>query len=193
MGVARTGTGPRRSSAFLLAASMAAAVLGDYSVARSRGADKMKIDPVIAKQVAAAVAAETKDTLLRCVPQQVLAKLKQSFPGANLRDLARFAIACKLEFGRAKERFSKHMEWRRAFLPQVVRGTPTLEIGRMHESIREDLLAELSSGKMVIHGEDRQGRPLMIWDSGHGRLDLQHRYCAADGRLPARGGRDGDG
>jgi hypothetical protein len=159
----------RRDAAFLsLGAAAVAAQCGWSADAMGAAAHQPPAgytDPAVLELVAAAVAAETKDMLLRLVPTEVLARLKQSFPGAELRDLARFAIACNHEVPRARERYRHHLKWRQTELPRVVHGTPTLDVDRLDGTTDEEIIAELRTGKMMIRGHDREGRPIMVWNS----------------------------
>ena len=141
----------------------AAVAAGAARVAQAEAAPS--VDPRVLQSVLRAQLREKKDLLLRLVPKDLLARLKQSFPTAELRDLARFAIACSFDFVHARNRFRNHLEWRERVLPTVLSGPPTLDLGRMDEAADDELIAEFKTGKMVIHGRDREGRPLMVWDS----------------------------
>ena len=120
--------------------------------------------------VRAALMAEKGARLLRDAPEAGLAWLKTRFPEAQLRDLARFIIACNGDHNKAASRWQKHTAWRGDELTQIVHGTnPTLDYSALDGAASPEVISELAAGTMVVRGHDRQGRPLMIWDTASAR------------------------
>lgn len=149
-------------------AAALAHIAGKRSMAQAQAA-ALAVPAEVLELVRAAVIAEmqTGARLLHDVPEVVLAYLKAQFPDAKLRDLARFIIACKGDPDKAEKRWQKHSAWRNTELPQMVFvDPPALDYSALDGTATEQVIAELRTGKMVVHGHDRQNRPLMVWDNG---------------------------
>lgn len=150
--------------ALAMPAAVAAALCKAQSAAQAQAAIVVSAETI--QLVRAALVAERGARLLRDAPEAGLAWLKAKFPDAQLRDLARFIIACNGDQVKAANRWLKHAAWRGDELPQIVhRSPPTLDYSKLDGAANEDVITELGTGKMVVRGHDRQGRPLMIWDN----------------------------
>ena len=158
-------SGARARMASVAAVMAAAGLAGESAAPRIGGANPYFVDLVA--QAVRDEEARGGVRLLRDAPEPALASLKEAFPDAELRDLARFVIACKGDAAKAAKRWRVHQTWREEELPRIVRGAPTRDYALLDQAaVPEGVIAELQTGKMVLRGRDRAGRPMMIWDNG---------------------------
>jgi len=75
-------------------------------------------------------------------------QLKEKFPNEPEESLARFLVARNYDVDMAAAQLQKHIVWRSSFLP--VR--------------KSSCLNEISKGKAYIHGHDKDGHPLIVFN-----------------------------
>lgn len=105
-----------------------------------------------------AINIKSKDINLKKFSAENVIKMRESFPGVEDDTLARFLIARNNDLTKAIEQYSKLIEWR----------------AKSYPILKSSCAKEIDSGRIVVRGVDKEGRPLLIFRTRFSNAKVRH-------------------